>query len=636
MASTRAAGRIVTMIVSVAALLAFVAPSALAAAPVTTPDGLWTWVRPLPFGYPANAIAAPAPGTLFVATGATDALVTRDGGAGWSWSPTNLPTGFEAGATGITFVSPTEGWAGGRGLILHTVDGGLSWETQLTMAASSPFSQPTFTQLSFSDASSGWAVSPMAEITLVYATKDGGQTWTDTQAPWDDYSSFRTLAPQGPGRAVLIKEVWSTGLGNGDPVGTRLWWTTDYGAHWSAPTTLNHIYLRGAVFFSADRGVAIGSSWLWSTSDGGASWQKLRRTPSAYPQSISSLGNDVWVADSGSLLHSADAGRSWQSLHRTGFVSMIAFSTPLDGWAAGGEDARYLHTTDGGKSWHALTSAPKSPIGDLQTVSGGTLWGTAGFVVKSSDAGRRWSRLTTRSDLTAVAAISARRAWAVGPKGLIIRTTDGGRHWSRQASGVTVDLADVFFLDAKHGWVTGAKGNILRTVDGGRHWARNHSAVGGGRTVTFSDAKHGVVVPGFRPFILTTVNGGRTWSVTRFSPLNYQALAVSMKDASHWLLISGGVASWVTSDGGKSWQQAGDLPGTSQDFASIVRSGSRLCAIGWDGTVSTTTDDGASWTYAGSPPVGYGTCGAFADSRTLLVSGSTGMVARDLIAAPLP
>ena len=98
----------------------------------------------------------------------------------------------------------------------------------------------------------------------------------------------------------------------------------------------------------------------------------------------------------------------------------------------------------------------------MAAVPGGTVWGTAGYVIKSADGGLHWRRVGTQSHLSAVAARSARLAWAVGPKGLIIHTSDGGRHWTAQRSGTIADLTGVVFVDAVHGWVAGHK-VILRT-----------------------------------------------------------------------------------------------------------------------------------------------------------------------------
>jgi photosystem II stability/assembly factor-like uncharacterized protein len=631
-ASRRSAGCIASIVV-LAALSAFLAPSALAAAPLTTPDGLWTWVRPLPFGYQANAIAAPAPGTLFVGTTARDALVTHDSGASWSWSHTNVRPGlFIGGISSIAFPSPQQGWAGAEGVLLHTADGGLTWQTQISRPGLLQFDL-----LSFSDATSGWAVAQDGDYTELYATNNGGQTWTQAMLPGEN-TTFTTLAAQGPGQALLVQEQWQSGIGNGEDYGIRLYRTTDYGAHWSVSASLSKYFeFSGATFVTSTRGWALIAGSLWQTIDGGLRWQKLSDISRDHRFGrILSVGSDVWVVGSDHILHSPNAGKSWQTLPgmTLDYPSAVSFSNGRDGWVTTG--SAYLHTTDGGKSWHRVISRPIRGVTELTPASSTTVWGAAGYLIRSSDGGAHWQRVTQRSSLSAVAAIGSRQAWAVGAKGLIIHTVDGGRHWTRQTGGTAADLADVCFVDARHGWIGRSKGSILRTVDGGRHWATNHTPVGGSIfKVVFADARRGVALTTpAKPYLLLTDNGGRSWKKTTFSTTNFKAVDISMKDATHWLVISSLGHSWTTSDGGRTWQQGADLPQPFGDYVDVARSGSLLCAIDWGGDLATSANDGASWSFDNQLK-GVVSCAQFVGDHRLLVGGGAGILARDLSATPL-
>ena len=85
--------------------------------------------------------------------------------AQWTWqNPT--PQGNDL--NGITFMDTNNGWAvGDHGVILHTVDGGISWE------ASASATTQDLTSIVFSDATNGVAVGPFA----LSRTTDGGNTW---------------------------------------------------------------------------------------------------------------------------------------------------------------------------------------------------------------------------------------------------------------------------------------------------------------------------------------------------------------------------------------------------------------------------------------------------------------------------
>ena len=613
------------------------------AAPFTSPDGLWTWSRPLPHGYPGYSISAAAPGELFAVTSVGEVLATTDGGASWGWSRTSAVSGF-AGPQDIQFVSATEGWTwgsdttGNNGMLLRTTDEGTTWQASLTMPSLLPLA------VRFSGPATGWVVGSDAGQTttlgqVLYTTTDGGQTWNAPVAiPQDDNTTFAAFAPQGGPRAVLLETLWSTGAGNGDIVGTRVYRTTDGGATWLAPTLLKGVDLGHAAFSSATKGWATDGSWLWRTTNGGASWHKVHRAPGY--ASVTTVGNAVWVVN-GSVLHSSDGGKTWKTLRGLS-ISCISFSDPLNGWAADG--ATYLRTTDGGRTWQHVTPAPKpwgTRVSSLAAVGGETVWGAAGRVIRTTDGGQHW-RFATKRRVRALAAVSARQAWAVGPKGLIIHTADGGHHWKLQPSGVNVGLGDVFFLDARHGWAGGGR-TLLRTIDGGRHWTHTHEAIGALASVAqldFADARHGIALTSTNSgVILVTNNGGRTWAKTRLPVSSDRPTAVTMEDASHALIITYSFVSlhptttFTTSDGGKTWQPGADLPIRNR-FVSIARSGSLLCAVG--DSVVTSRNDGVTWSDDGAPSGGGLTSVQFVGADTLMIGGYLGILTRNLTTAPLP
>ncbi len=648
-----------TMAAVALGLAATLAPPAMAV-PFTSPDGLWTWSRPLPHGYPANSISAPAPGELFVASSVSDfltttgsvsdLLATTDGGASWAWSRTSAVSGF-ATPDGVQFVSPTEGWAWGGDttgkdeMLLHTTDEGATWQSRLTI----PAPQEGSPMVRFAGPLSGWVVTGDVNFAL-YATSDGGQAWSGPlTVPDGDGNLFAALAPQGAGKAAVFETVYSAGYANGDIVGTSVVRTADGGATWLAPTMLKGDEIVDATFSSATVGWATGASWLWHTTDGGASWNRVHRAP-AYG-TVTTTGNNVWVISplasaSGSswALHSADGGKTWRELPGLS-GNHITFSTPLDGWIAAG--ATYLYTTNGGKTWHRVTPASRPGVNSLAAVAGETVWGAAGRVIKSSDGGGHW-RHTTKRQVIAVAAVSARQAWAVGRKGLVLHTSDGGHHWTVQPTGVAVSLHVVFFVDARHGWASGGN-TLLRTVDGGRHWTHRRTAIAGSVShLDFADAGHGIALlsAASRPFgFLVTSNGGRTWAMKHLPVSTDLPTAAIMLDSSHALITAWpGTAdvphSWTSADSGKTWQRGADLPGADlpnlDRYVSIARSGSLLCAVSSFGGVATSLNDGATWSYDDTP-AGYGMSSVqFVGGDTLMIAGGLGVLTRNLTTAPLP
>ncbi len=617
------------------------------AAPVTSPDGLWTWARPQPFDYPAQALAAPAPGTLFMATTPSDLLTTADGGVTWGWSHTGAVAGFTAPAA-LDFASARDGWAGGGDaagdfVVLRTTDAGATWQASLSIPGVEPIPGFSTTVVRFSDASSGWVVAGQSDDVgglIAASTTDGGATWTSrTGLPADavvdtEYTHFDALAPLGPGVAVFLE---SDVLVGGDIGAPKVWRTTDGGASWTHTATLAGDGLIGDVAFSsATDGWATGT-YLWHTTDGGLAWHRVRSATPGIRLDV--LGDDIWDVGAGGALHSTDGGAHWSTTSAVSGLA-VSFADAADGWAADG--AVFRHTTDGGATWTRVTPGVPRAVTSLSGVADGTVWGVAGRAVRSTDGGATW-RYAGRRTVTAVAAVSALQAWAVGAKGVIVHTTDAGLHWTAQASHVGSYLGSVDFVDPSHGWAGGLYGVVLRTSDGGRHWHSTREAKAGLVTqLSFADAAHGLALGRNSGGFLVTATGGRTWSFHRFSTLGRQVgvTTLLLRDASHGLLIAQpGPQCFTTSDGGLTWQPGSVIPGgdllAGHQYVAVAGSGADLCAVGRFGDVATSSDGGVTWSNEGVI-MGDMSSVAFAGPDDLVASGAAGVMTRDLTAAPLP
>ena len=622
--------------------------AAPAHAAVTSPDGLWTWVRPLPFAYPAQAIAAPSPGTLVVATTTDDLLTTTDGGTSWGWSRTSAVAGFMR-PSALDFVSATDGWAAGGDaagdlVVLRTTDAGATWQSSLTIPGVEPIPGFSTTVVRFSDASSGWVVAGQSDDVgglVAASTTDGGAHWTTREGlPADaavdtEYTHFDALAPLGPGTAVFLE---SDALVGGDIGAPKVWRTTDGGASWTHTATLAGDGLIGDVAFSsATDGWATGTS-LWHTTDGGLMWHRVRSAAPGIRLDV--VGDDIWDVGAGGALHSTDGGAHWTTTTSAVSGLAVSFADAADGWVAYG--AVYRHTTDGGATWTNVTPGASRSISSLSGVAGGTVWGVAGRVVRSTDGGRTWRYAGARA-VTAVCGVSATQAWAVGLKGVIVHTTDGGRHWRLQTGHVGSALESVAFADASHGWAGGVGGVILRTTDGGDHWSVTRERKGGVVTqLSFADAAHGLALGSRSGGFLVTATGGRTWAFHRFTTLgaSFAAQTVLMQDATHGLVIGQpGPQCFTTSDGGLTWQPGSVIPGgdvlAGHQYVRVAQAGAALCAVGRFGDVATSSDGGATWSNEGVI-MGQMSSVTFVGPDELVVSGPAGVMTRDLNTAPLP
>jgi photosystem II stability/assembly factor-like uncharacterized protein len=142
-------------------------------------------------------------------------LVSKDGGRTWN---NQTPNAGLYELIDVVFLDTLTGWAVGTGIILHTTDGGNSWNVQHRPTAQ-------LFGVAFPDAMNGYVVGRDSTILI---TKDGGETWQEKT--WKDES--------------------------GNPV---------------------TIFL-GVAFVDADTGWAVGTEdTILGTIDGGETWTLARR-----------------------------------------------------------------------------------------------------------------------------------------------------------------------------------------------------------------------------------------------------------------------------------------------------------------------------------------------------------------------
>lgn len=201
-------------------------------------DGGQTWSQSeLPVKAFGLSISRPTARDAWIATstggpGTAEIFVTHDGGATWESLP--HPTAGAAWEAEIFFRTPQQGWllvggqpgAGSEAKELFgTVDGGMTW-THL-LGGPADMSPGYVGPLLFTSDQEGWLA--LAHVALLHTT-DGGKHWTASLSAADDRGD--------PSTAVQFTD------------GQHGWTMTRY--------------------YLADRRQA-----LWSTQDGGATWQQV-------------------------------------------------------------------------------------------------------------------------------------------------------------------------------------------------------------------------------------------------------------------------------------------------------------------------------------------------------------------------
>ncbi len=475
------------------------------------------------------------------------------------------------------FVLDQKIWAVGEGgFIIHSDDGGYTWQQQTSGATRD------IEGISFHDALQGWMVGGHT----IFSTTDGGQTWQQQTSEIGrllDISFHDAL------------HGWAVGLGG------EIFSTTDGGQKWQKQTSGTRRWLLGISFHDALQGWAVGNGGtILSTTDGGKTWQQQTSGTTNRLRGISF--HDAlqgWaVGDAGTILSTTDGGQTWQKQTSGwgGNLSGIGFNDVLQGWAAG-RDGTILSTTDGGKTWQQQASGRTSRLYSISfndTLQGWAVGG-GGTILSTIDGGNTWHQQTsgTTSWLLGVSFHDALQGWAVGGGGTILSTIDGGQTWQPQTSGTTRELEGITFHDALQGWSVGGGGTILSTIDGGQTWRQTSVAIRNLKGISFYDGLQGWAVGEFG-VILSTTDGGQTWQKQASGLRRSSILDISFHDARQGWAVGDGGMILSTTDGGQTWQK--QTSGTSYVLYGIsFHDALHGWVAGWDGTILSTTDGGQTW-----------------------------------------
>jgi photosystem II stability/assembly factor-like uncharacterized protein len=345
------------------------------------------------------------------------------------------------------------GWADG---LQRTTDGGLHWQNV------SPPAPPNRTKGGYTsfvlDVDHAWTTVATGDVALrnatklvIFATGDGGQTWSQGSVPMNGVVTSTALL-----RFVDARHGWLV---------------TDSGA----------LALDKSNTSMASQPL---SRAIYTTTDGGANWSRL----------VSAQEGD------GSTLGTLALGCS---------MSGLTFTNPNLGWLTwncnetmGSPRAQLAQslvatTRDGGRSWQAvdLPSNPDSsyicsaspPVftmsdGVLPMFCGGI--GHPGFsaVYTTSDGGRGWSLHKTPFFAQQMDFVDANTGWTFGTTGVnLYRTTNGGRNWAViKQFAPEQNVSGFRFLDSKTGYLITTRyapdmksgfSTMWKTGDGGTTWS---------------------------------------------------------------------------------------------------------------------------------------------------------------------
>ena len=592
---------------------------------LTTTDGGQTWRdATLPIKGASLALAHPAPSDGWIVAsdsgpGPTDLIVTHDGGATWQTLTNPAAPGF-AFAQSLTFRTSTQGWllggsepgageqmkvvfatsdggrtwttlahtdrmgqpqtnvagslpiggylgpmvassdrdlwiASARGALLHSADGGKTWQGAAIKAY-------YFVDVQFADAQNGWALS--IEDRGLWATRDSGNTWRQV--------AFPTVGPSTPPTPTTGPATGSATTWEWVTLVRRLWLasaTTGWVAGQRCQEQFAATPAPGATWVPLDRKDC--QNVIAGTTDGGTTWQTQNIGDVSVGKIQFSGAKDGWAIGRqgtqcsesfcpSALLRTTDGGQHWATVYTTTLrLADLAVASPIDVWLFGQDCAdlsssptctwHLLTTGDGGQAWHesalsftghalavarpaasdgwiAYTGARPSGVRLLVTQDGGQTWQSLSSPV-DSDANADFGlalRIFFRNPAEGWLLAPGEPSAGSQPKELF-HTDDGGKTWTKLAwthtwnptstaqgfpdYGYVLDDGAMVFTTAQDGWIAMPRGGLLHSGDGGRTWQRVPIADDDVTDLHFANPNVGWA--GGPAGVWATSNGGKTW-----------------------------------------------------------------------------------------------------------------------------
>jgi len=314
--------------------------------------------------------------------------------------------------------------------------------------------------------------------------------------------------------------------------------TADAGQHWQdskLPKNVSTSVIEGVFFLDTLQGWLVTSQrqtnninqvslTISHTIDGGQTWTDNPLAPSNTEYDFSSDNLSISFVDSqhgwvmvplmsssnlsrSVLFQTADSGVSWNKLSAP-IGAPIRFTTPSDGWIAGGVAGDKFYTThDGGQTWepqsvplptadnvdqltYDLPTFQNNQDGVLPVTFAGSKHSGIGFYM-THDGGYSWSLATTVANSTELdpgvklpAKVIDSNQWVVTlPKDKLHMTKDGGKRWKTTQSNLPIGIIELDFVTSSIGWARTTVGTcaqfkaqctnqtaVLITTDGGETW----------------------------------------------------------------------------------------------------------------------------------------------------------------------
>lgn len=409
------------------------------------------------------------------------AVILNSADEGTTWS-TSLYGTYVFPNT-ISFINPMVGYAAGYyGLVLKTMDGGISWEYQ-------PDADKWLHKILFINQDTGYATSNLPYS--IYRTVDGANSWEDITPENQNY--FKTLIHTTKNKLFAF--------GTGGFIAK----SGDYGDTWNE---ISHGLKKNFLeiqFPDEQTGFITAEDLLLKSHDGGISWDTSKITGFSYGDVQASHFCDentgFVLGGSGEILRTTDGGSSWikvlSKMHnRAQFYTDIFMIDKFRGFMTGGGVSpggvlwSVFYETSNGVNWQQAPWGPGKPINTVyffdQNLGFILCW--EGLLFKTYDGGNNWQQIQLQVDqnLKDMFFVSRDTGYMIASSysgyQYILKTTDIGQSWDILYQEIDpyhdLQFNAIYFANPDHGIVVGNQGLIMVTQDGGESWKKDGTITG--------------------------------------------------------------------------------------------------------------------------------------------------------------
>jgi len=390
---------------------------------------------------------------------------TADGGVTWETQHRNQT--WDESFKSVCFIDENEGWVVGWSKIYHTSDGGQNWEQQ-----SRPYALGDLQDVFFIDHDTGWVV---GHYEIIFKTTDGGENWIKVSS--DIFSDFNFLAVHFSNalHGCLVGGM----VMESDTCLIKV--TEDGGNTWTDTSPANVNRLTDVYFINQDTGFACGYDGnIIKTTDGGYTWE-LKYEKSGFTLHHIYFYTDEYGIAFGSSYYAVtqDGGETWtkntigNNMHFTGFDAVNDTAA-----VASGFDGLVAKSTNRGIDWEQISDTTPRPrfnnIGFFDALSGVAT--SSNTLMVTDDGGYTWNNrdIGTGFEFSDVSLPSHTTGYVLSNSNYkLAKTVNAGEDWTvldLPALPDHLDYTRLQFVNELTGYVCGEDGYVYRTEDGGLSW----------------------------------------------------------------------------------------------------------------------------------------------------------------------